>query len=144
MKSLQEQIVKRLSEWPAIQSLGIDLVAHEASDLVARLNESLAKKKGLCVIVSTPSYGCSNPQLPAPVFDGVTADITVFENVLLNRSATGLNVCALELCVLAAQALWHFRPDGWPVLYLRKTESISPVRDEKLSGYSLHLTGGHK
>ncbi|MDD4736630.1 MAG: hypothetical protein PHP44_11065 [Kiritimatiellae bacterium] len=144
MRSLQTQIGDKLREWPAIKSLGIDIVEHEASDLVAKMNEALATKKGLCIIVSTPSFNCSNPQLPVPVFDGITAAITIFENVLLNRSASGLNVDALSLVVKAAQALWHFKPNGWPTMYLRKNESVTPVSDKKLSGYTMHLTGGHK
>ena len=115
---LQEQIVNKLRQSDKLGSFNI--LHEELHDLINEINLDL-NKLGLVIIVASPSENCSNIGYPEPMWDEIAVQVSVVEDVAINRSATGTGRTAKSIAKDVIAALWHFRPQGYDsVLYPAK------------------------
>ena len=101
LRVYQQRIVDQLRAFPEL--MGIPVLAEEKGDLVTSIETQLAKL-GICIVVEmipgAIGYAGAHYTLTA------TVGLSIFENVLLNRSETGTRRTASEIlaAVIRCQA----------------------------------------
>jgi hypothetical protein len=103
---LQQDVVDRLTA--SKELAGIEVIYEKTKDIENAITQALGPMKGICIIVTPPVCTVERPNLPGPYFDGVTVDVNILENVIINQGASGTKKTASYVAELVAKQLHRF------------------------------------
>ena len=140
--TLQNQVVERLAELPFFgEAPAIPVLAENRRDILSELRANLGKL-GVCVVIGTPQARQTTPSKHSPPhFSRITVVCEIFENVILNRAASGSG----QPGSLVAEAVAYYLT-GWAPAILGNAlliEGIDPIEHQQYAVHEVSLfTGG--
>lgn len=142
LTTLQDQIVTRLEAQTFFSAApAITVLAENRRDLLTVLATNLAKL-GICVVVGTPSAKQDTPSKHSPPhFSRISVVTAIFENVMLNRAASGSG----QPGSLVAEAVAYYLTGFVPAILGNALliEGIDPVENDRYAVHEVtHFTGG--
>ena len=142
LNTLQTQVVARLDAQTFFSAApAITVLEHRAHDLLNRVQQTLGKL-GICVIVGTPQARQDTPSKHSPPhFSRISVVCSIWENVIINRAASGSG----QPGDLVAEAVAYYLT-GWAPAILGNAlliEGIEPIQDDQYNRFEVtHFTGG--
>lgn len=118
----------------------IPVIREEMGDLSNLIDISLGKL-GCCVVVETPVANCESPNVPSMFFNDIPIVVTVWENVLLNRTASGSQKYALDTAQIIAALLQHWNWTEGVGIFV-KIPTILKAGDDPLGYHVFFSTEG--
>lgn len=128
---LQTDIVARLNADAYFAN--ITVIHERQGDIDNRISRALKtlttkdSKIGVAVVVASVKAGTTMPDAPGPHFDRCELEITTFEDVLFNASASGTGKAAVDIAVRVAQLLHHYLAGGLGQTLIAGAETIVPL-----------------
>lgn len=111
----------------------IQVFVERQGDLAGKLDEALKGlrrkngKVGAAVMVGVVRADVENPDVPGPWFNLTFCDVTAFENVLLNTSATGTGKACVDIAARINRVVHHYLPGGLGGPIVATQEAIRPL-----------------
>jgi hypothetical protein len=120
------------------------VLAQDEGDLAAKLDAMLGRL-GVVALITVPELNCTISAARPPIYDQVKARVEIYENGLMNRSASGTDIPALTWAERAAAALHGWTPPGrQQEFYLDPAGSITPQAHPSETIYLVNLKLGKR
>lgn len=136
LHSLLEAICARLRTQTLYASSGIRVLPEYDGDLINSLVNVLNKRLSICAVVSFSACNADHTSLSLMLRD-IRVDVSVYESVLMNQSASGTQISALTFAEAALAQLHQWAPTATDVLInpqpLRMQKSGTLILDQEKS-----------
>lgn len=143
LTTLQNEVVAQLAAQTFFKTAPIiTVLAHRNKDLTNQVNQIVAKI-GVCVVIGTPVLRANTPGKHSPPhFSRIEVVSSIWENVIVNRGASGSGQPGDLVAEAVAYYLTGFAPASLGNALL--IEGIEPLTDDPIYNRFevTHFTGG--